>query len=141
MAYIQKRKDSYLITVSCGLDVNGKQVKQHLTYKPTATTEKAIEKEVQKQATLFEEKCKQGQKVTANVKFEKFATQWLEEVAPSKLKIKTLDNYRNYAKIVFKAIGHYRIDKITPRHIQQFVNDLSTGERHDKYKKGKLRIM
>jgi hypothetical protein len=76
-----------------------------LTYKPTATTLKAIEKEVQREAALFEERCKQGQKVTANVKFETFAEQWLEEVAPSKLKVKTLDNYRNYAKIVYKAIG------------------------------------
>jgi integrase len=40
--------------------------------------------------------------------------------------------------LVYKAIGHVRLDKVTPRHIQQFINDLSTGERRDKYKKGKL---
>jgi len=54
MAYIAKRGKNYTITVSCGYDTSGKQIKQHMTYKPTATTPKQIEKEVQKQAVIFE---------------------------------------------------------------------------------------
>jgi len=139
MAYIQKRNGSYTITVSCGYDVNGKQVKQHLTYKPSeGMTAKQIEKEVQKQAVLFEENCKQGQKVTAAVKFETYSTQYLTEVAPLQLKVGTLANYRNYAKRVNKAIGHLRVDKITARDIQKLINEMNEGERYDKYKHGKL---
>ena len=41
MATIQKRGNSYLIRVSCGYDVKGKQVIQSMTWKPTA---KQIEK-------------------------------------------------------------------------------------------------
>lgn len=139
MANITKRNNSYLITVSCGYDVNGKQVKQHFTFKPTERmTPKQIEKEVQRQAVLFEENCKQGQKVTAAIKFEQYATEYLSEVAPLHLKAGTLSNYKNYAKRVNKAIGHLRVDKITPRDIQRFINNMSEGERYDKYRKGKL---
>ena len=47
MANITKRGNAFLITVSCGYAVDGKQIKQHMTYKPTAKSEKRIEKEVQ----------------------------------------------------------------------------------------------
>jgi integrase len=144
MAYIEKRerKDGtkYLVTVSCGYcPTTGKQVKQNKTFVPEANwTEAKTKKELQKFVVLFEESCKQGQKVTANIKFQTFAEQWLDEVASLKLKATTLDCYRQYAKVVYKAIGHRKLDKITAREIQQFVKDLSTGERHDRYRTGKL---
>jgi integrase len=97
-----------------------------------------IEKEVQHQAALFEEQCKQGQQVTAVVKFEKFATEYLTDVAPSNLKAGTLANYKNYSRRTFLAIGHLRMDRITPRHIQKFIKDMETGERFDKFRKGAL---
>jgi len=62
----------------------------------------------------------------------------LKDVAPSNLKANTLANYHNYSKRTFAAIGHLRLDKVTPRHIQQFIKDLETGERFDKYRKGAL---
>lgn len=34
MPTIEKRGDSYKITVSCGYDLNGKQIRRHLTWKP-----------------------------------------------------------------------------------------------------------
>lgn len=81
MATIKKVGDSYKITVSAGYDLRGKQIRQYMTYKPeTGLTQKQIEKEVQRQAVLFEEKCKCGYTVTA-VKFEDFAHQWFTEVA------------------------------------------------------------
>ena len=58
MATITKRKNSYLITVSCGYDVTGRQIRKTMTYKPDGSmTAKQLEKEVQRQAALFEEKC------------------------------------------------------------------------------------
>jgi integrase len=118
--------------------VDGKQIKQHMTYKPIAKSESRAYKEAQHQAALFEEQCKQGQQVTAVVKFEQFASEYLKDVAPSNLKANTLANYHNYSKRTFFAIGHLRLDKITPRHIQKFIKDLETGERFDKYRKGAL---
>ena len=76
MATIRKRSNgSYEIKVSCGYGVDGKQRAQYKTWKPeTNMTPKQIEKEVNRQAVLFEEACKKGQ-ITAAVKFEAFAEQ------------------------------------------------------------------
>lgn len=62
MESIHKRNGSYFIMVSCGYDMYGKQVRRTMTYTPDeGMTAKQIEKEVQRQAILFEEKCKTGQ--------------------------------------------------------------------------------
>ena len=34
MATIKQRGNSYKITVSCGYDLNGKQIRRHLTWTP-----------------------------------------------------------------------------------------------------------
>ena len=87
-------------------------------------TAKQAEKEVRRQAMLFEEKCLKGQ-VTANVKFEAFAEQWFEEYAKLNLRNTSYEKMKQLPKRVYPAIGHLRIDKITGRHIQQFINDLA----------------
>ena len=61
MANITKRNDSYLIRVSCGYNANGKQIVHSMTWKPDKKyTPKQLEKELQRQAALFEEECRQG---------------------------------------------------------------------------------
>ena len=61
MANITKRNGSYLIRVSCGYDVNGKQVVRSMTWKPDKKyAPKQLEKELQRQAAFFEEECRQG---------------------------------------------------------------------------------
>ena len=73
MATIRKRGNTYQIRVSCGYDSKGNQVIQTTSWKPEPSMKaRQVEKEVQKQAMLFEDKCLKGQ-VTANVKFEDFA--------------------------------------------------------------------
>lgn len=125
MATITRRGGSYRIKVSCGYDINGKQMVQTKTWKPDeGMTKKQIEKEVQRQAVLFEESCKIGQ-ITASVKFEAFAEQWFEEYAKLNLRSSTYEKMKQLPKRVYPAIGHLRLDKITGRHIQQFINDLA----------------
>lgn len=103
----------------------GNQIVQTLTWKPAeGMTSRQIEKEVQKQAMLFEEKCLKGQ-VTANVKFEEFAEQWFTEYAALNLRNTSYQRMRQLTKRVYPALGHFRIDKIALRQIQQFINDLS----------------
>ena len=81
MATIRKRGDSYQIRVSVGYDTKGNHKEQAMTWKPEpGMTPKQAEKEAQKQAFLFEEKCLRGQ-ITSNVKFEEFSEQWFEEYA------------------------------------------------------------
>ena len=125
MATIQKRGDSYSIRVSCGYDCKGKQVIQSLTWRPEeGMTKKQIEKELNRQAVMFEEACNKGYQTKA-VKFEVFAEQWFEEYAKPNLRNTTYERMLQLRKRVYSAIGHMRMDKITPRQIQTFVNSLS----------------
>ncbi len=132
MATITKRGNSYRIKVSCGYDVNGKQVVQLKTWRPEPNmTERQIKKELERQCVMFEEECKKGQ-VVATVKFETFAEQWFEEFAKINLRNTSYERMKQLTNRVYPAIGHLRLDKITGRHIQQFVNDLITNGKNER---------
>lgn len=134
MATIQKRGNAYRIKVSCGYSVDGKQIIQSMTWKPSDNmTEKQIEKELQRQAVLFEEACKNGF-VSSAVKFEAFAATWLEEYAKPRYKATTLDRMRTVQKRVNDEIGHLRIDKISNRTIQQLIGNFQKGNEGKGYK-------
>lgn len=121
MATITKRGNSYRIRVSDGYDVHGKQIMRSMTWTPApGMSDRQIEKELNRQAVLFEE----AKVATANVKFEVFAEQWFRERVDGKLKENTREKYHRLAARTYKAIGHLRLDKITKRHIQLFINNL-----------------
>lgn len=125
MATIQKRGNSYLIRVSCCYDANGKQIIQSMTWKPDpCMTERQIKKELNRQAIMFEESCRKGFQARA-VKFETFCEEWFEEYAKLNLRNTTYERLLQLRRRIYSAIGHIRMDKITPRHIQTFVNSLS----------------
>ena len=128
MATIRKRKNgSFEIKVSCGYDVNGKQVNQYRSYYPEpGMTKKQIEKEVNRQAVLFEEDCKRGQ-ITAAVKFQTLCEQWFDEYAKLNLRPTSIQRLRGATVRVYPALGHKRMDKITARDIQKFITDLVTN--------------
>jgi len=95
-----------------------------MTYKPQpGMSDKAIDKEVNRQAVLFEEQCKQGQTVTA-AKFEAFAREWFKDYAELKLKRHTLNRYHQMERRAYITLGHIRVDKITPLDIQRYVRFL-----------------
>jgi len=125
MATIRKRGNgSYEIKVSCGYDVQGNQKSQYKTWKPeSGMTPKQIEKELNRQAVLFEEACKKGQ-IATSIKFETFANQWFEEYAKINLRNTSYERMLQLKDRVYPAIGHLKLDKVTARHIQQFINDL-----------------
>lgn len=125
MASIEKRGNSYRIKVSCGYKADGKQVTKRMTWSPDPNmTPAQIEKELQRQAILFEEECKHNQ-VVSTIKFEALSEEWFEQYANLNLKSTTLTRQRLLTKRVYKAIGHIRIDKLTARDIQKFINSLA----------------
>lgn len=125
MATIKKRGDSYLIRVSCGYDINGNHKEQSFTWKPDeGMSKKQIEKELNRQAVMFEEACNHGYKASA-VKFQELAEEWFENYANLNLRHTTLYRMRNITHRVYPLLGHLRIDKITVRHIQGFINSLA----------------
>ena len=62
MASVRKRGKTYHIAVSCGYDAEGKQIRRTMTFKPEPNmTEKQVQKELQRQTVLFEERCRNGE--------------------------------------------------------------------------------
>ena len=134
MATIRKRGDSYQIRVSCGYDASGNQIEQSMTWKPEKKmTQKQIEKELNRQAVMFEEACINGYVSTA-VKFAVFAEQWLEDYAKPKYKKTTMYKIEHVVKRINEEIGHKRLDKITPRDIQALIKSLTNGNEANGYK-------
>ena len=126
MATITKRGNSYRITVSCGYDLNGKQLRRTMTWvPPEGMTKRQTEKELDRQAVLFEEKCRTGQVLDGNIKFADFAEKWFKDYAEKQLRPTTLRSYRQIVTRINAAIGHIRLDKLRPAHIISFYNNLS----------------
>ena len=125
MATIRKRGDAYQIRVSTGYDVNGKHKEQAMTWKPEpGMTPKQIEKELNRQAVMFEEKCLHGYRTTA-MKFQELAEEWFDIYAKLNLRQSTYQRLLQLTKRVYPAIGHLRIDKLSARQIQGFINSLA----------------
>ena len=124
MASIVKRKDSYLIRVSCGYDVNGRKITQSTTWHPDPKkTARTNEKALQRFAMEFEDKCK-GLQQSSRLKFQALAEEWFKNYAEKQLKERTLERYLQLKERTYKAFGHMWLDKITPRVVQNFINDL-----------------
>lgn len=132
MATIRKRGDSYQIRVSVGYDTKGNHKEQSMTWKPPdGMTERQIQKELNRQAVMFEEACVRGFKSSA-VKFEELSEEWFEEYAKLNLRSTTYERLKQLRHRIYHAIGHLRIDKITPRQLQAFVNSLAKEGANEK---------
>ncbi len=125
MANIRKRGNSYQIRVSTGYTTDGRQVTQTMTWKPDPNmTARQIENELKRQEILFEERCSKGV-VTTNVKFQEFAERWLDEYAAVNLKGTSFHRMKSASIRIYEHFGYMRLDKITRRHIQMFIDDLA----------------
>ena len=99
MATIRKRGDTYQIRVSTGYDVKGNHKEQSMTWKPDeGMTKKQIEKELNRQAIMFEESVNRGFRVSA-MKFQELAEEWFE----------------NYAKLNLRSTTYERMMRLTHR--------------------------
>ena len=67
----------------------------------------------------------QGVGTVSNIKFEPLAKQWFKEYAEIKLRPRTLERYHQLEERTYAAIGHLKMDKITMRHLQKFIDNLS----------------
>lgn len=143
MAYIQKKTNAkgetiYKIKVSCGYDINGKQVTHTLTYKPKPNmTAKQIEREVNRQAVLFEEDCNNDALSNKRIKFSNLADEWLTMVeATHEQKTSSIERLKSCKERTYNAIGNLYIDKITFRHIQKFILSLAQNGVNQRTGKG-----
>ncbi|WP_303836108.1 tyrosine-type recombinase/integrase [Ruminococcus flavefaciens] len=141
MANITPRKDkngniiSYRIRVSRGYDGQGNKLNPYVTtYKPAPNmTKKQIEKELQRQVTLFEEECKKGTIGTAtNLKFRDFVPQYLEIKKGSLSPRIHFEYARTLNDVIIPALGHIKLSELNPAHVQAFINQLQGDIRRKK---------
>jgi len=139
MANITKRGNTYRIRVSCGLDINGKQIIKTLTYKPEKEmTPKQIQKELDKRAIKFEEACKNG--LVSNdprLTFAAFTEQYLT-IKKDTLSPSIYEDYsQTLSRLINPQIGHLKLSAIRPVHIQNFIKYLSETPSTKIYRNGK----
>ncbi len=125
MATIRKRGNSYQIRVSSGYRADGRQVTRSMTWTPSpGMTQRQIENELKRQEVLFEEQCAKGI-VTTSIKFEEFAERWMDEYASVNLKGTSFHRMHSASIRIYEYFGHMRLNKITRRDIQLFIDDLA----------------
>ncbi len=126
MATIVKRGDTYRIRVSVGYSTDGRQIMQSMTWKPApGMTKRQEEKELNRQATLFEERVKSGQHICSNIKFADFVDRWFKDYAEKQLRPNTLVHYQSLKERTNTAIGHIRLDRLQPHHLLEFYDNLA----------------
>lgn len=135
MAQIKKRigktgKISYLIRVSSGYDIYGRQIKRSMTWTPPpGMTEKKADKQARLEALHFEERITAGALQDGNMRFVDFTRKWYAEYVQAELKPTTQEQYRNDLQRINKALGHLKIREIKGGHLAEFYNQLRTGEK------------
>ena len=133
MAAITPRKNksgeiiSYTIRVYRGYDSAGNRLKPYtMTWKPeSGMTAKQVEKELNRQAVQFEEKCMHGGVANPTMRLDEFCKQYLE-IAKSTLSPLTLAFYKEQINsTIIPALGHLKLKDITAAHVQQYIQQLS----------------
>lgn len=125
MSSIVKRGNSYRITVSCGKDQTGQQIRHTKTWTPEkGMTKKAIEKELQRVADDFERSIEKGFKPDDRQTFAEFAEHVLQLKKRAGAKQKTLESYRYLLRRINVAIGHIKIRDLRPQHLDKLYSQL-----------------
>ncbi|MBR1765260.1 MAG: site-specific integrase [Ruminococcus sp.] len=140
MANITKRGDSYRIKVSCGIDINGKQIVKSMSWKPSSgMTPKQVEKELNIQAVKFEEACRNG--LVSNdprLTFAEFTKQYLA-IKKDVLSPAIYEDYsQTLSRLVNPQLGHLKLASIRPVHIQNFIKYLAETPCTKRYRGGKV---
>lgn len=142
MASIIKRNGSYLIRTNCGYDRSGKKIQHSMTWTPSPNmTKRQIEREVEKQASLFDERCRNGIVLDNRMTFESYINDvWIGR-AEKNLKPTTFRRYKGFLKRIIPALGNMRMEKIQPYHLYSYYDDLREVKREDtKYTPNEMAI-
>lgn len=126
MASVQKRGSSYRITSSAGYNSDGKQIRKTMTWTPdSGMNQKQIDKELERQKVLFDEKVKNGQYTDPSIRFKDFAEQWFADYGKEHLRERTYLRYIELSERTYRAIGHIQLYKLQPKHLIEFYRQLA----------------
>jgi len=125
MATARKKGKGYEIRVFCGLDDKAKRIDKATMWIPDdRMTPKQIEKELDRQKVMFEEKVKSGKCYDDTIRFREMAEIWIEDYAKKQHTVKTLARDMDFLKRILPAIGHMKLKDIKPIHLNQFYHNL-----------------
>lgn len=122
MAYIEKRGDnSYRIIVSNGMNENGQQRKEVLTYTPSETAATKIRKELQRVAVDFERRVKEGAFIDGDkMTFKEFVVRWDRDYASDRDNLGQ-KNYEDAIRMLntlfIPAFGELKLNQIKAPHL------------------------
>lgn len=129
MANITRRENrngshSYMIRVFSDTAIDGSQIVKVKTWRvPEGMSEKAEQKELNRQATLFEEQVKLGMAaLDGKTRFADYAERWMKsaQLAPT-----TRARYEELLERILPAIGHIRLEKLQAHHLEEFYKNLA----------------
>ncbi len=129
MASIEKRgENSYRITVSIGYDSQGKKLRKYKNVSlDLGLTDRQREKELERQAALFEEEVQRGTYLDGGkVTFAEFTERWFTSYAEKELEPKTVFRYKEMLNLrIIPALGHIKLEKLQPTQLLEFYNNLA----------------
>lgn len=124
--YTGKDGVTYRISVSAGIDTQGKRIRHRMNYKPTpGMTERQIQKAVQRAAADFERSIEQGYVLDNKQTFAEYAAYVLDLKERDGTKAKTLDRYKELMIRINQAIGHIKLADLRPQHLNAFYKNLA----------------
>ncbi len=140
MASITKRGNGYRILVSNGYRTDGTKIQETTTFIPDkGLTEKQEKKALDDFVHEFEKKIKNGKFLSGEkITLKEFTERWLSDYATLSLEKTTQNTYKhNLESKIIPALGHLKLSKINPMHLQSFYkNMLEPGVRMDKKEGG-----
>lgn len=96
-----------------------------MTFKPApGMTRRQAEKEVQRQALLFEEQCRQGYAPDNRQTFAQYAAYAMQCKEQAGRKRRTLERYQDLLQRINAGIGHIKLAELRPQHLTAFYNQL-----------------
>ena len=118
---------SFRLTVSDGIDCQGRQIKRRVTWTPPTRgmSEAQMRREAKAAAYKFEEMIKNGIEVDRSVTFEEYAKYALELKERQGVTPQTLTRYYDMLPQINQAIGRLKLCDIRPRHLNDFYKQLS----------------
>ena len=135
MASIRKRKNTYQVTVSNGRDAAGRQIIETATFTPDPQkTDRQNQKALEKFAIEFEEKVKSGKYLDGEkLTFKEFVEMWFMDYGNTHLEQSTIQLYRQLLdNHIIPEIGHLKLSKILPAHLNKLYNTLNTQRKDGK---------
>ena len=127
MANIEERNGKFRIRVYLGTDPKTKKkLYENTIFTPTKKTPVAMKKEVQEYAREFEKKVKEGKILSGEkLSLEDVVEEWKADQTFKDLTKSVQESYIDIlTRRIFPHIGHLKISKITPLHVQKIYNSM-----------------